>query len=464
MIHNQELLDIVTTLTSAGGKPYLVGGAVRDLVMGTSKPKDLDIEVYGLPVAKIIEILNLFGKVDQVGAAFGVIILKTRKGGDYDVSVPRRESKAGRGHKGFIMEPDPTMTPKEACLRRDFTINSLLYDFEEKNIIDYYGGVKDIQDGVLRHVSSAFAEDPLRVLRGMQFAGRFNMTVAPETAELCRSLIGEYKDLPVERVWTEWEKWATKSVKPSAGLQFLRDTGWIKLYPALEAMIDVPQHPDWHPEGGVWTHVCVHVIDYMQSIAEEMPTEEKTMLMLTALCHDLGKPSTTEYMRDSKDTPGTEAYRSHGHAEAGVELSEKFLTKIGCLRSIIDKVKPLVKYHLAHSNRDMNKRTVRRLAVKLHPASIQELCWLIEADASGRPPKPTGLPEVAQKILDLSQELEITLDKPKPMLMGRMLLKEKLIKPGPAMGKIIAESFQAQLDGVFEDAEGALEWAKEKLQ
>jgi len=234
-------------LKDGADRVLLVGGAVRDMQLGEC-PKDLDVEVYGMKPDDLHASLEKMGKVDAVGKSFGILQLKM-DGEYYDVSVPRRENKRGRGHKGFIMDPDPTMTPKEAAARRDFTMNALAYDPLTDEVLDFFGGCADLWGGLLRHTSPAFSEDPLRVLRGMQFCGRFHLTPFSETNKLCWDLKDEYKDLPVERVWEEWWKWATKSVKPSAGLVFLREANWLDLYPQLHNLIDVPQDPEWHPEG-----------------------------------------------------------------------------------------------------------------------------------------------------------------------------------------------------------------------
>lgn len=241
------MLDrIITDIEAEGGTCYQVGGCVRDRLLGVA-PKDIDVEVYAMKSDALISVLARYGKVSTVGAAFGVI--KVRVGEtEFDFSMPRRDSKSGAGHKGFIVETDSRMTLPEAAARRDFTINAISQD-TQGNIHDPYNGAADLEQRILRHVSPAFAEDPLRVLRGMQFAARFDMSVAQETAALCRSLLPAYGTLSIERVWTEWQKWATKGRVPSRGLSFLYRTGWINLYPELAALIGLPQEPEWHPEG-----------------------------------------------------------------------------------------------------------------------------------------------------------------------------------------------------------------------
>lgn len=215
-------------------RPLLVGGCVRD-VLSFSAPKDVDIEVHNLDdISQLVDVLRPFGKVDEVGKAFGVIKL-----GDLDISLPRRDSKAGSGHRGFEVVVDLGMTTTEAAARRDFTINSMMFDPFTETLIDPFHGQADIQAGLLRHTSMAFAEDPLRVMRGVQFAARFGMSIVPETADLCRSLSGSFHELARERVWEEWNKILTKGRSMTCALEALRVTGWMKHFPELRNMSGV---------------------------------------------------------------------------------------------------------------------------------------------------------------------------------------------------------------------------------
>jgi len=472
----QSLLAVVKALNQAGGKSYLVGGSVRDMALNV-EPKDLDLEVYGLSIQEILLAVNPLGRTDIVGADFGVIILKTGDGQDFDIAVPRRESKTGRGHKGFIAEPDPNMTPEEAASRRDYTINALMYDFETDEILDYFNGMEDIKNRILRHVGPAFAEDPLRVLRGFQFASRFIMDVDPETAVLCQQLFDEYDSLPTSRIWNEWLKWALKARQPSKGLKFLLDTGWIEAYPEIKDLIGCPQDPTWHPEGDVFVHTGF-VVDAAAEIANreniwgdylekhKAPHErrgyDRALLLFSSLCHDYGKPIDTVWTPDRGGAPGTERWRSPGHGATGVPMANDFLTRIGCPTSIIERAGPLIKHHLDYIN-GAAKKTVRKLAANIVPANIQQLLWLIEADHSGRPPLPKKLPELAQKIALVAEELAIQDGKPKKILTGRLLIDEGIMTRGPAMGPVIAAAYEAQLEGEFDSPEGALRWAEDYL-
>src|SRR5580765_7568383 len=214
-----RLLREVPALSRA----YLVGGCVRDSFLGITH-NDFDLEVYGVNYEELERLLSAHGRVDLVGKSFGVIKFTGRSGGQWDFSLPRRDSKMSAGHKGFEVEFEPDIDPRAAASRRDFTINALMFDPRTQEYLDFFGGRDDLQKRVLRHTSAAFVEDPLRVLRGMQFAARFDLTPALDTMELCRSIVHTFPELAVERVGMEWSKWALAVERPSAGLQFLKDT------------------------------------------------------------------------------------------------------------------------------------------------------------------------------------------------------------------------------------------------
>jgi tRNA nucleotidyltransferase (CCA-adding enzyme) len=222
----EEIIQMGKKARSRGWHVLLVGGAVRDRIRGESEFKDLDFEFYGPSSEELEEFLEELGTVKKCGKSFGVYKLRLGES-DLDISLPRRESKTGKGHKGFTVECDEGLTPREAALRRDFTMNSVAMDIETGEVIDPFGGTFDIGHGILRHTSEQFVEDPLRVLRGFQFCGRFDMEPTKETIELCRQLRPEYTELSRERVWVEWEKWCERSTVPSKGLKFLLKTGCV---------------------------------------------------------------------------------------------------------------------------------------------------------------------------------------------------------------------------------------------
>jgi len=446
-ISTTHIHPILVAIQAAGGRPLIVGGAVRDALMG-AEVKDIDIEVYGLPIDRLSELLAGFGRVDAVGRSFGILKMRTPAGHELDISLPRRESKVGAGHRGFLAAPDPTMTPREAAARRDFTWNALAVT-PEGELLDFFGGAADLSAGIIRHTTDAFAEDPLRVLRAMQFAARFGMRLAPETAALCRTLLPEAPALATERIWGEWQKWALKGRKPAAGLQALAETGWMSLFPELEALIGCPQDSIWHPEGDVFQHT-LHVLDAAAEIAErdQLMDDQRAILLFAALCHDLGKPVTTAAGADGR-------IRSPGHAQAGVEITEKLLRRIGCPRALVAQVAPLVREHMAHIGMQVNDRVVRRLALRLAPATIAQWGRLIEADHSGRPPLPASNP--GAPIVALAEQLSVATSRPAPILQGRHLLAIGMT-PGPGLGAALDRAYHAQIDGAFDSVEDGLAW------
>lgn len=389
----------------------------------------------------------------MVGRSFGVLKLRVDAGLTFDFGIPRRESKVGVGHTGFSVELDPSITLEEAAARRDYTINALMFDPRERRVLDFFGGEYDLRNSVLRHTTGAFSEDPLRVLRGMQFAARFRLSGASETFSLCREIAPSYGELAIERVWEEWFKWATKSAEPSRGLRFLAESGWIAHFPEIRALADTPQDAEWHPEGNVFVHTC-HCLDELSALPEWQDTDANTRAVLTfaVLAHDFAKPQTThEAMRD-----GRVRIVSPGHEEAGGPLAAQFLRSIGAPEAIEARVVPLVTNHLAHLQTTTD-RSVRRLARRLVPASIQELVTVMTADHFGRPPKPRVVPDGILGLKQMAKDLEVASGAPQPILKGRHLIDCGL-EPGKHFSPLLAAAYEAQLDGAFLDVPGALDW------
>ena len=279
------LQSIARAVRAAGGCAYMVGGAVRDLILGGREVKDVDLEVYGLEPERLKRVVGERFAFDECGLSFGVMKIKDF---DIDVSLPRRESKRGIGHKGFLVDSDPFLPIPEAASRRDFTINAMYYDPLADVFEDPFGGIEDLRRRVLRHVSPKFVEDPLRVLRGMQFIARFDLHPAPETVEICRTVTME--DLPPERLFEEWSKLLVKGVHIGRGLAFLRDTGWVRYFPELQRLINCEQDPKWHPEGDVWNHTCLCLDAFARRRVGDYG--EDLIVGLAVLCHDFGKPDT----------------------------------------------------------------------------------------------------------------------------------------------------------------------------
>jgi tRNA nucleotidyltransferase (CCA-adding enzyme) len=451
-----NVLSLAHAIHEAGGRALLVGGCVRDALMG-AQPKDWDLEVYNLDAARVREILDQFGPVNVVGEAFTVYKL----GNHLDVSIPRRERKSGRGHKGFVIEGDPFMSVAEATLRRDFTINAILQDPLTGELIDPFNGSRDIEQRVLRAVSKdTFAEDSLRVLRAAQFAARFEFEIDPDTIELCRTI--DLSDLPAERIWAEIEKLLLRASRPSIGLEWLRRLGAIeKLFPEIQSLIGVPQDPLWHPEGDVFVHTQL-AVDRARELIEDLPYPRQVTVMLAALAHDFGKPATTEFLEGR--------WRSRGHEEAGVLPTESFLRRINVHTidgyNVRAQVIALVREHLKpgefYKKRDeVGEGAFRRLARRCEPDLLYRVA---KADSLGRnaewvPREQWYGSEAQEWFIERSRELEVERRPPDPLLLGRHLL-ELGVEPGPRMGEITRAVYEMQLDGRVRNLDEAIAEAR----
>jgi tRNA nucleotidyltransferase (CCA-adding enzyme) len=438
---------VCVALRRAGGRPFLVGGGVRDYILGRS-PKDFDVEVYGLPAPGVRAACATVGRVDEVGAAFGV--LKVTAGGEtVDVSLPRRDSKTGVGHRDFAIGADPFMPPAEAARRRDFTVNALLMEPFTEEVVDLVGGRDDLQARRLRAVDARlFGDDPLRALRACRFAAKLGFDVEPETLAFCAAQ--DLGTLPAERVGEEFAG-LLRAVEPGRGLRTLAAMNQLRAFPELLATVGCPQHPAWHPEGDVWTHTVL-TVDAMRALSDDLG------LLLAALCHDLGKPATTE-----RETTGAKAgaWISYNHEPAGVEPTRRLLARLAVDKATTERVVALVRLHLTplhlFQNREQVKPgTFRRLARRVN---LMDLATMARADMLGRGPTLRDT-DVADWFAANAKALELTQGPPAPILMGRHLLALG-VPPGPAMGKMLALVYEAQLDGRFADLEGALELARE---
>ncbi len=415
------------------GRPRLVGGGVRDWLLGF-EAKDFDVEVAGVDFETLQRALAPFGATDVIGRSFGVVKVRSAAGGgEYDFSLPRRESKTGAGHRGFAVAPDPELSDADAAARRDFTVNAIAFDPFAGTLIDPHGGQADLTARILRHTSAAFVEDPLRVLRAFQLAARFDFALAPETAALCRSMAGTFGELPVERIWAEWDKWAVKSLKPSRGLAVLEETGWLGHFPEIAALRGTPQEPEWHPEGDVFTHTQ-HCLDALVSLDGWRDSEpgRRRMLTLAVLAHDFGKPATTA----RAERRGVMRWVSPGHEGAGSPLAEAFLRRLGAPLELIPPVCALVIHHLAHHHGKQggcSDTQVRRLARKLAPATIEDLALVMSADSRGRPPlDPAADLALIDSLRGRARALALESAAPRPLVLGRHLLALGR-KPGPGV-------------------------------
>lgn len=434
---SMAIIQLCREVQASGGRAMLVGGWVRDFLRGR-ETADYDVEVYGIEADRLLGLLGSIGSVNTVGEAFTVYKVRLRDRDRHfvvDVSLPRRESKSGRGHKGFIVHGDPHMSVEEAARRRDFTINAMMYDPLKEEYIDPFNGRGDLERKIIRVVDPrTFIEDSLRVLRAMQFASRFEFDIDAGTVGLCRTI--DLSDLPAERIWGEVEKWLMLSDHPSIGLEAARELGIIeKLWPEVSALIGCPQPEDAHPEGDVFTHTGM-TIDQARALVGDLPRSKAITIMLAALCHDFGKPANAQ-----------------NHAHAGIAPAECFLDRLKVFTidnyDIRGQVLSLVRHHLipvawfgSHiAGESISDGAFRRLAREIEPG----LLYLLElANRLGRGGSTDSAAE--RWFIERVRQLGVEQHAPPPILMGRHVL-ELGLQPGPQIGEITRAVYERQLDG-----------------
>ena len=441
--------EIARRAHAEGGRALIVGGWVRDQLLNRPS-KDVDVEVYGIPADRLRQVLGAIGPVNTVGESFTVYKVE-----NIDVSLPRTESKIGRGHRAFAVTGDPSLPPELAARRRDFTINAIAYDPLTEKYLDFYNGIPDLRRGILRAVHpQTFPEDSLRVLRAIQFAARFEFELDPGTRDLCRRI--PLDDLPAERIWGEIEKLLLQAQRPSIGLALALDLGVLdRLFPELKALVGCPQEPEWHPEGDVWIHTLM-VVDQARTRLADLPHPQQVTVMLGALCHDLGKPPTTAFV-DGR-------IRSMDHEQAGVAPASAVLDRLNIHTiggfDVRHHVVGITAHHLKplsffKSGTPVGDGAFRRLAQKV---DLELLARVALSDCLGR----TGRFDCSgiTWFLERARELGVEHKPPAPILMGRHLL-DLGVPPGPRMGEILREVYDRQLDGRVATLDEAIASARE---
>lgn len=396
-------------LHKAGARPYLVGGCVRDAAAGQQDVKDWDVEVYGQDATTVAHALRSEGKVNEVGKSFGVLAVTTREGTDLDVALPRTDSKTDAGgHRGFDVSVNPHLSTAEASARRDYTVNSIMYDPRLDVVVDNHGGLADMQQGTLRHVSDAFSEDPLRVLRGSQLSARMGLTGHPHTIRECRTLTGTWTELAQERVWGEWDKLTRKGTEPGRGLRFIHDTGWDDHAPGLAQMNTPPAR-----------------------VAADTATARARTIGLD--------PARRQEVTLAAFT-----------ARAGPSASARFLSGVGAPKDTQERVSKLViEYDTPPApERDAD---VRALARRLHPATIQQ--WAVVRSANGH--DPAQWTQAAERVGVLHQQ-------ERSLLQGRdVLALYGKPKDGRKVGELLRRAAAAQEEGQFSTPTEAQDWLRD---
>jgi tRNA nucleotidyltransferase (CCA-adding enzyme) len=442
---------IARAIRDAGGRALIVGGWVRDTLMGAAS-KDLDLEVYHLPADRLKMLLARFGSVNTVGESFTVY-----KVAGIDVALPRRESRTGRGHRAFEVTGDPDLPHADAARRRDFTINAISWDPLTGEYLDPFDGRRDLATRLLRAVDiRTFGEDSLRVLRAIQFAARFEFRLEDQTRDLCRGIALD--DLPSERVWGEMEKLLLLAARPSIGFALGLDLLVIdRLFPEIQALVGCEQEPEWHPEGDVWIHTLM-VIDQARTRIDDLDRARKIVVMLGAVCHDLGKPLTTAFL-DGR-------IRSIDHEQEGVAPASAVLDRLNIHTidgfDVRHQVLGIVAHHLKpgmfrQSPTPVSDGAFRRLAQKV---DLELLARVAKSDCLGR----TGGFDCSAMdwFLARARALGVQHAPPEPLVKGRHLLALGL-SPGPRVGAILKQVYERQLDGSIATVEDGVALAREIL-
>ncbi|KYJ86599.1 CCA tRNA nucleotidyltransferase [Sulfurovum riftiae] len=485
------LEQIAKKLQQENARAVLVGGAVRDMIMGYAVNKDYDVEVYGLAsILELEKILSAFGSVNLVGRSFGVLKL-VHEEEEYDFSFPRLEKKTGKGHRGFDVVTDGKMDFEEASRRRDFTINAMGYDIESGTFLDPFNGRRDMELKQLRHIDdSSFVEDPLRVYRAVQFSARFGYGLADETEKLCREMVerGMLEELPKERVYIEIKKLLLKADRPSVGFELMRRLGITeRCFPELHALIDVPQDPEWHPEGDVWVHTMLS-IDAMERLIRDESAfsiqysalreeKQKLKLLFAVLCHDFGKPLTTIIELENGEViawdPSTclalnaerfARIRAISHEKAGVEPARSFIYRLTDEHDFIESILPLIEHHLKplqFYKQGAKASAIRRLATKVN---IEELVLVAKADFLGRTTEEakSAVFKAGEWLLEKAKTLKVEKKPLECLVRGKDLIALGL-KPSPEFKTILNEVYELQMEGTLETKEEALAYVKKKF-
>ena len=442
---------IAERVHQAGGRALFVGGWVRDRLVGRDA-KDIDLEVYSLAADRLKTLLEEFAPVNAVGESFTVY-----KVGPVDVALPRTESKSGRGHRGFTVTGNPYLPLVEAARRRDFTINAISWDPLRNEYLDPFHGRTDLERRVLKVVDpTTFGDDSLRVLRALQFCARLDLSIDGPTKQICREMVLD--DLPAERIWGELEKLLLQAMRPSLGFELAQELGVIdQLFPELQALVGCEQEPEWHPEGDVWVHTLL-VIDEARGRISDLDRPRQIAVMLGAVCHDLGKPATTEFINGR--------IRSRNHEEAGIAPTQTFLDRLQIHTldgyDVRGQVIGLVAQHLKpgmwhRSTAPVRDGAFRRLAKKV---DLELLARVARSDCLGR----TGAFDCSaiEWFLERARALGVEHTPPTPLLLGRHLLPLGL-SPGPHLGQILKAVYEQQLDGEVTTLDDAMKAAQQLI-
>lgn len=431
-------LPFIRKILNSGGEVYLVGGNVRDLFLNIPH-KDFDLLVRKIDYASLSDLLKPFGQVNQVGRSFGVTKFRPDDSTEYDFTLPRVEKSTGTGHRDFHVDFDPEIPVEKDLGRRDFTINAMALRLGEETLIDPFGGARDLRDKVLRQVfPRAFPEDPLRLMRGIQFSARFGLSVEKETLQSMKEHAGLMATVSPERIAMEIGKLFTAK-KPSHGFDLMRETGILPiLFPFVCEMIGVLQPMKKNED--VYTHT-MKVLDAAKGVPE-MERPGDLNLMFASLLHDAGKPATVGFDKAKNRVT------FYGHQIVSRRIAARWLEKyrIAVLGVDIPKILNIIEGHMFETKAFFSDKAIRRFINKIGKEDIFDLIDLRIADKKGG-----RYPESMKGILNLRKRIREEIERKAPFTARDLAINGHDLmamgfKPGPIMGKIQAFLVDRVLD------------------
>lgn len=435
LIRFDVLKDEIVQEILRAGRMYEVGGCVRDaLLQRDLDPKDMDYLVCGIEFEKLRNLLNRFGHVDLVGRSFGVIKFTPYPGDDdpsptFDISLPRSEMSTGIGHTDFEVDFDPSLKVEEDLIRRDFTINAMARDVGDGRLIDPYGGRQDLTAGQIRMVTGhSFEEDPLRMLRAVQFAARFNFTIEPDTYRALVDNVKLIETVSAERIAEELNKMLIRAKQPSIGFRLMQETGLMNYVLAeLEPTIGCDQPGGYH---------AFDVFEHTLRIVDVTPP--RLRLRLAALFHDITKP------QHKYPTAGGGA-TFYGHESSSAEVARKVLKRLRYSKEMIKEVSVLVERHMFTT--DMGPKGLRRFIRKIGLNLIPDLLDLRRADVVAQ-----GMGGTTEDVDELEEAIRKEIEKKPPFgrsdlaIGGREIMAIFHLEESPLIGEIINFLLEKVLD------------------
>ncbi|MCD6249987.1 MAG: HDIG domain-containing protein [candidate division Zixibacteria bacterium] len=425
------------------GRIFEVGGAVRDRIINPNlRIKDRDYLVTGIPYEELTKILRRHGRVDLVGRSFGVIKFTQTQGGQpytFDIALPRREHSTGLGHKDFEVAFNPDLSVEEDLARRDFTVNAMAIAQDNQKLIDPLGGEMDLRNRQLRMTSpESFTEDPLRMLRAIQFAARFDFEIEPETYRALTERVALIQTVSAERIAEELVKLLTLAEKPSDGFRLMRKSGLLReILPELEVSVGVDQPGGYH-KYDVFEH-SIRCID---------ACDKNLRLRLAAMFHDISKPQA----KRPSDTGAT----FYGHEMLGARVARRVMTRLRFSNSLIDEVATLVERHMFTTG--VTDKGLRRLVRKVGVDLIFDLLDLRRADVIAQ-----GMGGHTDDVDQFEKDIREELSRKPPFsysdlaLNGHDIMKLFDLKPSPTVGAILEHLMEAVLDNPEHNTKELLE-------